>query len=79
MFVISVYLLGQVNLVKVSIKYFFLLCFVIMPTTFEILSRVRAMVFKATFSNISAISWRSDLLVEETSVHEENHQPVASH
>jgi len=33
------------------------------------------MVFKATF-NISAISWRSVLLVEKTG---ENHQPVASH
>jgi hypothetical protein len=29
----------------------------------------------ATFNNISAISWQSVLLVEET---EENHRPVAS-
>jgi hypothetical protein len=29
--------------------------------------------FNATFSNISAISWRSVLLVEETEVPEENH------
>jgi hypothetical protein len=34
------------------------------------------MVFNTTFSNISVISWRSVLLVEETG---ENHQPVASH
>jgi hypothetical protein len=34
------------------------------------------MVFNATFSNISVISWRPVLLVEETG---ENHQPVASH
>jgi hypothetical protein len=34
------------------------------------------MVFNATFNNISVISWRSVLLVEETG---ENHQPVASH
>jgi hypothetical protein len=34
------------------------------------------MVFKATFNNISVISWRSVLLVEET---RENHRPVASH
>jgi hypothetical protein len=30
--------------------------------------RVRAMVFTATFKNISAISWGSVLLVEETGV-----------
>jgi hypothetical protein len=33
-------------------------------------------VFNATFNNISVISWRSVLLVEETGVPEENHQPV---
>ena len=37
------------------------------------------MVLNATFNNISAISWRSDLLVEETEVLGENHRPVASH
>jgi hypothetical protein len=37
------------------------------------------MVFIATFNNISAISWQSVLLVEETGVPIENHQPVASH
>ena len=34
------------------------------------------MVFNATFNNISVISWRSVLFVEETG---ENHRPVASH
>jgi len=37
------------------------------------------MVFNATFNNISVISWRSILLVEETGVPGENHQPAASH
>ena len=32
-----------------------------------------AMVFKATFNNISVISWMSVLLVEETGVPGENH------
>jgi Na+/serine symporter len=32
-----------------------------------------------TFNNISVISWRSVLLVEETAVHGENHKSVASH
>ena len=31
------------------------------------------MVFKATFNNISAISWQSALLLEEIGVHGENH------
>ena len=34
------------------------------------------MVFNATFNIISAISWRSVLLVEETGVQRENHRPV---
>jgi hypothetical protein len=37
------------------------------------------MVFNATFNNISAISWLSVLLVEETRGPRENHPPVASH
>ena len=41
--------------------------------------RVRVMVFKATFNNISVISCWSVLLVEETRVPRENHRPVASH
>jgi hypothetical protein len=34
-------------------------------------------VFNATFSNISAISWRTALVVEEAGVHGENHRPWA--
>ena len=37
------------------------------------------MVFNATFNNISVISWRSVLLVEETGGPGENHRPIASH
>jgi hypothetical protein len=37
------------------------------------------MVLDATFNNISVISWRSVLLVEETRGPRENHWPVASH
>ena len=37
------------------------------------------MMFNATFNNISVISWRSILLVEETGEPRENHRPVASH
>ena len=33
--------------------------------------------FSTTFNNISAILWRSDLLMEETGVSGENHRPVA--
>ena len=37
------------------------------------------MVFNAIFNIISAISWQSVLLVDETGVHGENQRPVASH
>jgi hypothetical protein len=57
---------------KNNIKY-------MMIMVFGLDIRVMVMVFNATFNNISAISWRSVLLVEETRVPGENHQPVASH
>ena len=44
--------------------------------TFMFVYRIKVMVFNTTSKKISAISWRSDLLVEETGV---NHRPVASH
>ena len=37
------------------------------------------MLLNATFNNISITSLQSVLLVEETGVPEENHQPAASH
>ena len=37
------------------------------------------MVFNATFNSISVASWWSVLLVEETGVPGENHQPDGSH
>jgi hypothetical protein len=37
-------------------------------------AKVRVMMFNATFNNISAISWWSVLLVEETGVPGENHR-----
>jgi hypothetical protein len=40
---------------------------------------VMVMAFNATFNNISLISWRSVLLVEETWVHGENHRHAVSH
>jgi hypothetical protein len=43
------------------------------------LTVIRLMMVNATFNNISVISWRSVLLVEETGVPGENHRPVASH
>jgi len=36
------------------------------------------LVFNATFSNISAMSWRPVLVVEEAGVSGENHRPWAS-
>jgi hypothetical protein len=39
----------------------------------------KVMVFNATFNDITFISGRSVLLVEETGVPEEKHRPAASH
>jgi hypothetical protein len=39
----------------------------------------RVIVLNATFNNISDISWRSVLSVEETGVPGENHRPAVSH
>ena len=36
-------------------------------------------VFNATFNNISVISWRSVLLMDETAESGDNHRPVVSH
>ena len=41
--------------------------------------RAKCMVFKATFSNISVVSWRSVLVLEETKLPGEKHRPAASH
>ena len=56
-----------------SLKKIFLLLY------FHIDLFVCLMVFNAIFNNISVISWRSVLLVEETGGPGENNQPVASH
>ena len=37
------------------------------------------MMLNTTFNNISVISWRSVLLVEEIEVPGENYRPIASH
>ena len=39
----------------------------------------RLVVFKASFNNMSAISWRSDFFVDDTGGPGENHRPFASH
>ena len=41
----------------------------------SIISRVRVVVFNASFHNISFILWQSVLLVEEARVPRENHRP----
>jgi hypothetical protein len=45
----------------------------------QIRVRVKVLVFNATFINISVISCRSVLLVEETGIPGENHQPATGH
>ena len=41
--------------------------------------RVRIILFNATFNNISVISWRSVLLMDETKAPRETHSSAASH
>ena len=53
---------------------------ILLKVALDTINQTLFCVFNTTFNNISAISWRSVLLVEETGVHgEENHRPVASH
>jgi hypothetical protein len=45
----------------------------------QLMVRGYTVVFNATFNTISAISWQSVLLVEETGIPGETHRPAASH
>ena len=63
----------------VSVKHFVDMLICVSPAVGRILTTifdsflVMVMVVNATLNNISAISWRSVLLVEETGVPGENH------
>jgi len=58
---------------------YFKITFVLIIDLAIVMNRVKAMVFNATFNNISNVSWRSVLLVEETGVPVDNHRPDTSH
>ena len=49
------------------------------PTEHLMIREFGFIAFNATFNNISVLSWRSDLLVEETGVPGKKQGPVASH
>ena len=71
-----VYLLYKVGMICVLVNIdFYISLFLFCFCTFG----VRFMVFNATFNNISAISWRSVLLVQETGVPGENYRQTLSH
>jgi hypothetical protein len=46
--------------------------------SYTVMVKVKVMVFNTTFNNVSVILWQSVLIVEETRVPGENHQPAAS-
>jgi hypothetical protein len=46
--------------------------------TFKIFNLIDFLCFNATFNNISAISWRQVLVVDEAGVPGENHRPWAN-
>jgi hypothetical protein len=83
--------LGELQKANISLEFLSTLLYVTLPSTKQmccttILKRmfilfVCLMVFNATFyfNNISAISRRSVLLVDETGGLRENHLPVTSH
>ena len=75
--------LQQVEYIYITIVYNI---FVLLPISNDqhaylpsYLGLVWFMIFNATFNNITVISCRSVLLVEETRVPGENQRPVASH
>jgi hypothetical protein len=70
---------SSVLIIPHQTQYDFDLGYVIVWWSFDFLVWVWFMVFNATFNNISVISWQSVLMLEETGVPGENHQPVASH
>jgi hypothetical protein len=64
---------------RVAPPLFFSLTYYLIKYKFEGGFGLGFMVFNSTFNNISAISWRSVLLVEKIGVPKENHRPVGSH
>jgi hypothetical protein len=80
---VSTFLLVRMNLVKIGSPHLLPLLF--LHTTKKKMGTSKVwlvgwfMMLSATFINISAVSWLSVLLVEETGVPGENHRPVASH
>jgi len=64
---------------NLKLSTFYSCIYSVSKTTLTFLEDIRVIGLNATFNNFSAISWRSDLLVEETGVPGENHRPAASH
>ena len=67
------------SMVRVETSYYHHLAFIIVQKLFLCHSVDQDVVFSVTFNNISVISWRSVLLVEEIGITEENNRPAASH
>ena len=78
----SIFLLSLPLCHSGCVFYFYILMMVIRAYYITFISvlniGIGVIVFNATFNNISAISWRSVLLVEETGVPGENQRNIAS-
>ena len=61
------------------VNSYYLFDFIISFILYRVAILNKVMAFNATFNNISVLSWRSVLLVEETVVPGENNRPAASH
>ena len=76
------YIKWKLNTIEIELKirrHFILYYVNINKQKKYILQGIKVMVFNATFNNISAILWRSVLLVEETRVPWENHRTAETH
>jgi len=71
--------MNWLNIFILTEQYKPLLLMITRTNYYPIKVRVRVMVFSATFNNISVISCRSVLLVEETGGPGKNHQPATSY
>jgi len=69
------FILCLCSIIRYLCGVFFVIFYLFFFHYFLSMGMLRVMVFNATFKNISIISWRSVLLLEETG---ENHRSTAS-
>ena len=79
LFSIYIYIFAKISFLSKLVSPFYRILVYIHTFIRFVCLFVCLMVFNATFSSISGISWQSYLLVEETGGPGKNHRPVVSH